>query len=165
MLFQPLYLSFHLDSLHRNHDSPHFSHFHADSLRTHSNPILRISTLIHHISLILFSNSPFWLLQIACSVCIPSLYSLIYLRKIVALVQKEHSPYLQVHNSRHQIIYIVYDIISVITKNYLPYCTSVKCEQIICQAKTSMCFLFSEPVIRRPLLTGEFYPKCSQIDL
>ena len=160
MLFQPLYLSFHLDSLHRNHDSPHFSHFHADSLRTHSNPILRISTLIHHISLILF-----------CSVCIPSLFSLIYLRKIVALVQNEHFPYLQVHNSRHQIIYIVYDIsvlppkIIYLIVPQVKYLISVKCEQIICQAKTSMCFLFFEPIIRRPLLTGKFYAKCSQIEL
>ena len=171
MLFQPLYLSFHLDSLHRNHDSPHFSHFHADSLHTHSNPILRISTLIHRISLILFSNSPFWLLQIACSVCIPSLFSLIYLRKIVALVQNEHFPYLQVHNSRHQIIYIVYDIsvlppkIIYLIVPQVKYLISVKCEQIICQAKTSMCFLFFEPIIRRPLLTGKFYAKRSQIEL
>ena len=130
MLLQLLYLIFHLDSLHRNHDSPYFLHFHADSLHTHSNPILRISTLIYRISLILFSNSPFWLLQIAFSVCIPSLYSLIYLQKIVALVQNEHSPYLQVHKSRHQNIYIVYDIISVITKNYLPYCASSEISNI-----------------------------------
>ena len=29
------------------------------------------------------------------------------------------------------------------------------------QAKTSMCFLFSQPIIGCPLLTGKFCPKCS----
>ena len=77
MLFLPLYLSFHLDSLHRHPDSPHFLYFHpdsphshADSPHPHPHPIPHIPTLILRISLIPFSNSPFCLLQIACSVCI-----------------------------------------------------------------------------------------------
>ena len=42
--------------------------------------------------------------------------------KTVALVQNEHSPLLLLHNPRHQInVYIIYDVISVITKIYLPY--------------------------------------------
>ena len=72
MLFLLLYLNF---TLHRHPDSPHFSHFfsdsphsHVDSLHPHSQPIPRIPTLTFHIFLIPFSNSSFWLLQIACSV-------------------------------------------------------------------------------------------------
>ena len=72
MLFLQLYLSFHLDSLHRYPDSPHFSYFHPDSPHSHadfphphSHPIPCIPTPILRIPLILFSNSPFWLLQIA----------------------------------------------------------------------------------------------------
>ena len=31
----------------------------------------------------------------------------------------------------------------------------------MCQTKTSMCFLFSQPIIGCPLLRGKFCPKCS----
>ena len=31
----------------------------------------------------------------------------------------------------------------------------------MCQLKTCMCFLFFQPVIRCPLFTGKFCPKCS----
>ena len=96
-LFLPLYLSFYLKSLHRHPDSPHllyfhphFPHSHADSPHLHSHPIPCIPTLILRISLIPFSNSPFWLLQIACSVCI---FLRIYFRKIDALVQKRTLPF------------------------------------------------------------------------
>ena len=114
MLFLPLYLSFHLDSPHRHPDSPHFSYFHPDS-----------------------PNSPYSVLQfpiLAFTDSLLSLYSLrIYFRKIVALVQKWTLPFLLLHNSRHQIIiYIIYDVISVITKNYLPYSASSK-KSIICE--------------------------------
>ena len=74
----PLYLSFHLDSLHCHTDSPHFSHFHPDfeyfhanSLHPHSHLIPCIPTFILRISIIPFLNFPFWVLniQITCSVC------------------------------------------------------------------------------------------------
>ena len=65
MPFLPLYLSFHIDSLHRYPDSPHFSHFHpdsshshADSSHSHSSPIPHIPALILRISLNPFPNSP-----------------------------------------------------------------------------------------------------------
>ena len=32
----------------------------------------------------------------------------------------------------------------------------------MCQLKTCMCFLFSQPIIGCPLLTGNFCPKCSR---
>ena len=62
-----------------------------------------------------------------------SLYSLrIYSMKIVALVKKR-SLFLLLHNSHHQIIVsIIHDVISVITKNYLPYSASSK-KSIICE--------------------------------
>ena len=91
--------SFHLNSRHRHPDPPHFLHFHPDSSHSHFIPC--ILTLILRISLISFSNSPFWFLQVA---------------KI------EHSSLLLLHNFRHEIIIcIIYDVISVITKIYLPY--------------------------------------------
>ena len=31
----------------------------------------------------------------------------------------------------------------------------------MCKTKTSMCFLFAQPIIGCPLLTGKFLPKCS----
>ena len=67
-----------------------------------------------------------------------SLHSLrIYFRKIVALVQKQTLPFLLLHNSWHQIIvYIIYDVISVTTKNYLPYSASSK-KYIICEVRTN----------------------------
>ena len=67
-----------------------------------------------------------------------SLYSLrSYFRKIVALVQKRTLPFLRLHNSRHQIIiYLVYDVINVITKNYLLYSASSK-KSIICEVWAS----------------------------
>ena len=39
MIFLPLYLSFHLHSLHRHPDSPHFLHFHPDSRHCHANSL------------------------------------------------------------------------------------------------------------------------------
>ena len=54
----------------------HFSDFHPDSQHSHADfshphfhPLPHILTFILRISLIPFSNSPFWFLQIACSVC------------------------------------------------------------------------------------------------
>ena len=34
----------------------------------------------------------------------------------------------------------------------------------MCQTKKSMCFLFSQPIIGCPLLTGKFCLKCSPSD-
>ena len=67
-----------------------------------------------------------------------SLYSLRnYFKKIVALVKKPTLPFLVLHNSRHQIIiYIIYDVISVITKNCLYYSASSK-KYIICEIWTN----------------------------
>ena len=128
LLFLPLYLSFYLDSLHQHPDSPHFSYFHPDSPHSHAesplphfHPIPHISTLILRISLISFSNSPF-------TDSLLSLYSLrIYFSKIDILVQKRTLSFLLLHNSRPQIIiYIIYNVVSVINKNHLPYSASSK---------------------------------------
>ena len=92
----------------------HFSHSHPYSLQ--------------------FLHSVFQFLIFAFTDSLLSSYSLrIYFRKIVALAQKR----ILLHNSRHQIIiYIIYDFISVITKNYLPYSASSK-ESIICEASAN----------------------------
>ena len=105
----------------------YFPYSHVYSLHSHSHPIPRVPTLIRRISLIQFPI-------LASTDSFLSLYSLrIYFRKIVALVQKWTLPFLLLHNSRHQIIiYIIYDVISVITKNYLPYSASSK-KYIICE--------------------------------
>ena len=114
MLFPPLYLSFHLDSLHRHPNSKTFFVFPPRFAAFSKFPIL------------------------AFTVTLLSLYSLrIYFRKIVALVQNEHCPFLLLHDSRHQItIYIIYDVISVITKNYLPHSASSK-KSMICEVWAS----------------------------
>ena len=107
---------------------PHFLYFHPDSPHSHAesplphfHPIPHISTLILRISLISFSNSPF-------TDSLLSLYSLrIYFSKIDILVQKRTLPFLLLHNSRPQIIiYIIYNVVSVINKNHLPYSASSK---------------------------------------
>ena len=75
MLFLPLYLSFHLNFLQRYPDSSHFPYFdpdsphcYTDSPHSHSHLISWILLFIFWNSFILFSNSPFWLLQIVSSV-------------------------------------------------------------------------------------------------
>ena len=113
MSFLPLHLGFHVDFLHRHSDSPHFFHFdadfphpHADSPHPHSHPIPRIPRLILRISLILFPDFPFWILQIACSVCN---FLRIYFRKIVALVQKRTLPFVMTSSVLSpKIIYLIY---------------------------------------------------------
>ena len=86
MSFLPLYLSVHLNSLHRQTDSPYFLHFHPDFLHIyipvdspHSHPIPRIP-------LILFPNSLFQLLQIRIS--FKKFFLRISFKKIVTLVKK-----------------------------------------------------------------------------
>ena len=106
MLFLPLYLSFHLDSLQRHSDSQHFlyfhldfPHFHADSLHPHSHPISHIPTLSLHISVSTFPSPhfPHSVLQfpiLALTNSLLSFYSLrSYFRKIVALAQKRTLPF------------------------------------------------------------------------
>ena len=123
MSFLPLYISFHLDSLHHHLDSHIFLHFHpdsrdshADSPHRHSHPIPHIPTLILWISLILFPQFPI-LVFIGSLLGLLSLR--IYFRKTVALVQKRTLHFVTTANPRHQIIvYIIYGVISVITKNY-----------------------------------------------
>ena len=104
-----VYLSFHLDSLHRHLDCPHFSYFRPDSLHCHTdspNPYPHFSHLYSPHSVLQFPILFFTGILL-------SLYSLrIYLRKIVAK--------------------IVYDVISVITKTYLPYSASSK-KSIVCE--------------------------------
>ena len=77
-----------------------------------------IPTLILRIPLILFPNSPFRLLHITCPIC--NLYNLF--QEIITLVQKRTLPCLRLYNLQQQIIvYIIYDVISDITKYYLRY--------------------------------------------
>ena len=103
---------------------PHiFLHFHpdcrdshADSPHGHFRPIPHIPTLILQISLIPFPQFPI-LLFIGS---LPGLLSLrFYFRKIVTLVKKRTLHFVTTANPRHQIIvYIIYGVISVITKSY-----------------------------------------------
>ena len=112
------------------HFDPDFPHSQATSPQPHSHPIPRISTLILRISLIPLRNSPFWLLQIASSVCN---LTRIHFRKQFLQFKSEHSSLFLLHKLLHQIIvFIVYDVISVITKIYLPYSPSSKIS-IICE--------------------------------
>ena len=87
-----------------------------------------------------FSHSVLQFPILALTDSLLSLYFLrSYFRKIVALVQNEHSPFLLLYNSwRKVIIYIVYDVISIITKNYLPYSASSK-KYIICEVWANNC--------------------------
>ena len=93
--FLPLYLSFHLDSLHHHPDSPQFLHFDSDSLHFHANALRSHSHPISHFH----HNSPHFphsVPQFLIYDFTDSLLSLksltIYFRKILALVQK-HSPH------------------------------------------------------------------------
>ena len=89
MSFLPLYLSFHLHSLHRYHDSPHFLYFHPDSHHCHANSLYSIPILHSTLILRIFLIPIFKYLL--------SLYSSrIYFRKIVALVQKPTLPFLTI---------------------------------------------------------------------
>ena len=123
MSFLPLYLNFHLDSLHSHHDSSHtlhfypdFPHSHANSPHPHSHPIPRISTLILRISLILSRNSPFWLLQIACSVC--NLQE--FILENSSFSSKANIPLcFYCINFQHQIIFTSYMTSSVLSPNII----------------------------------------------
>ena len=123
MSFLPLYISFHLDSLHHHLDSPYFFAFPPRFPRfPHWFPAPAFpshSSYSHPYSLD-FSHS---FTQFPILVFIGSLLGLlslrIYFRKTVALVQKRTLHFVTTANPRHQIIvYIIYDVISVITKNY-----------------------------------------------
>ena len=127
-----LYLSFHLDSLHRHPDSHHFLCFHpdspqshADSPHPHSHSIPRIFPIPYSPH---FCHSVLQFTILAFTDSLLSLYSLrISFRKLIALVQKRTLPFLLLHNSRQQIIiYITYGVISVITKNYLLFVLQIK---------------------------------------
>ena len=105
--FLPLYLSFHLDSLHRHPDSPQFLHFDSDSLHFHANALRSHSHPISHFH----HNSPHFphsVPQFLIFDFIDSLLSLqsltIYFRKILALVQK-HSPLLLLHNPHSKLLF------------------------------------------------------------
>ena len=102
----PLWFSAPTFPSHYSHSHPYFPHF---------------SYSVPQFSILAFIDS------------LPVLWSLrIYFRKIIALVQK-HFPLLLLHNSRHQIIvYIIHEVISVITQNYLPYSASSK-KSLICE--------------------------------
>ena len=97
MLFLPLYLSFHLDSLHRQPDSPHFSYFYPDSLYSHADSSHLHSHTIPRILPIPYSQRfPDSVLQFHILAFVDSLLSLyslkIYFRKIVALLHKTNTP-------------------------------------------------------------------------
>ena len=94
-----------------------------------SAPIFPSHSLHSHLYSPHFPHSVLQFLISALTDSLLSLYSLrSYFRKIVALVQKRTLPsFLLLRNSRYQIIiYIIYDVISVITKNYFPYSASSK---------------------------------------
>ena len=112
---------------------PHiFLHFHPDSSHSHFIPC--ILTLILRISLISFSNSP---------------------SKI------EHSPLLLLHNFRHEIIiYIIYDVISVISKIYLPYFYNLWSR--IKSFEWLKCYLFLSQREAKPAQNNQFFRNLSQ---
>ena len=137
MSFLPLYTSFHLDSLYCQPDSPYFAHFHpdfpnsyTDSPHPHSHLILRIPTLKS-------PHFPHSVPQFPILTFIDSLLNLqslrIYFREIVNLVQMRTLPFVTTAwRSAPNYCLHLYDVISVIIKNYLLYSVSSKI-LIICE--------------------------------
>ena len=124
--FLPLYLRFHLDSLHHHPDFPYF----CISTQFPCIPTLILCTRIH-ISFLafrpLFSAFPTFRSPIPHFPFNRQPAQFVFFLKLF----QENSCFSSKTNAPI-IIYIIYGVISVITKNYLPYSASSK-KSIICE--------------------------------